>query len=287
MRLKQLRSGALMPGIGFGTYGIKEPKIIEMAIEAGYRHFDTASFYGNERVVGEAIKNSGINRDEFFITTKLWPTDFGYINTLNAIDRSLYELQMDYIDLYLIHWPKDPNGDLQDESWRKLNQESWRAIEDSYSWGKVNAIGVSNFLPHHIFNLMKTARELPMVDQLEIHPGLPQRVMYDFCVEFGLFLEAWSPLGRGRVLNDPLIKELAKKYNKNEGQICIAFCTEQGIVPLPKASTMERMRANLEADEIEFKDGDLERLLTMPPMGWSGEHPDRGWQSADGQSYNL
>ena len=274
-RIKILRSGARMPGIGFGTYQIKDTKIIETAIQAGYRHFDTASFYGNERVIGDAIRNSGIDRDKFFITTKLWPTDFGYINTLNAIDRSLYELQTDYIDLYLIHWPKDPNGDMQDESWRKLNQESWRAIEDSYSWGKIHAMGVSNFLPHHIFNLMETAKELPMIDQLEIHPGMPQKVMYDFCVEFGLFLEAWSPLGRGRVLNDPLIKELAKKYNKNEGQICIAFCTAQGIVPLPKASTLQRMKENLAADDFEFKDYDMERLLTMPPMGWSGEHPDR------------
>ncbi len=283
MRLKQFSNGVIMPGIGFGTYKALEggKKIIEMAIEAGYRHFDTAAAYGNEEEVGEVIANSGIDRRDFFITSKVWPTELGYKKTMNSFFDSMHKLQTHYLDLFLIHWPKDPAGDLESDNWRQLNRESWRAMEELYNDGFIRAIGVSNFLPHHILNLMSKAKVMPMVDQLEIHPGYSQTATRDFCKEFGLFVEAWSPIGRGRVLQDPLIKELAAKYHKNEGQICIKYVEQLGAVPLPKSSSLERMKGNLDIDDFSISSEDMYRLLTMPQTGWSGQHPDRGWQSPD------
>lgn len=283
MKYRVLSNGVQMPGIGFGTYKALEggKKIIEMAIAAGYRHFDTAAAYGNEEDVGEVIRNSGIDRSEFFITSKVWPTELGYDRTMASFQQSLQRLQTTYLDLFLIHWPKDPHGDLESDAWKQLDQESWRALEDLYRDGKVRAIGVSNFLPHHLLNLMKTATVMPMVDQLEIHPGYSQIGALDFCRDQGILAEAWSPIGRGRVLQDLLIQELAQKYHKNAGQICLKYVEQLGAVPLPKSSSLERMKGNLDIDGFTISEEDMYRLMTLPQLGWSGQHPDRPWQAPE------
>ncbi len=271
----KLANGVLMPIIGFGTFKAAEngSEIIKNAINEGYRHLDTAAFYDNEEEVAEAIKNSGVKREDLFITSKVWKTELGYDKTMRSFEESLRRLQTDYLDLFLIHWPRN-NFDINDESWKELDKQSWKAMEDLYAQGRVKSIGVSNFLPHHLMNIMEEAEIMPMVDQLEIHPGYIQYPAIQYCKEHNIIVEAWSPIGRGRVLKEPLLIELAKKYNKNVGQICLKFVLQLGVVPLPKSSSAERMRGNLDLFNFEITTEDMYCLMTLPQVGWSGEHPD-------------
>lgn len=274
-----LKNGVAVPSIGFGTYKTtdnRDESVILDAVEAGYRHFDTAAFYKNEDKIGNALKQSGIDRKDLFLTSKLWKTDMGYESTLKAFSESTKRLQTDYLDLYLIHWPMvNTAEDWKDDNWRKRNQETWRAMEKLYADGLVRAIGVSNFLPHHLMNLFQTANEIPMVDQLEYHPGYTQQAAVDFCKKHHILVEAWSPLGRTRVMQEPFLLELAEKYGKSVAQICLRFELQNDILPLPKASSPERMQQNLEVFDFEISEEDMYRLMTLPQIGWSGEHPDR------------
>lgn len=270
-----LSNGVEVPAVGFGTYKAadnQDEAVISEAIRQGYRHFDTAAFYFNEEEVGRAIRKSGIPRKEFFITSKVWRDRLGYESTLKEFEESLKKLGMDYLDLYLIHWPRP--ADLA-AKWKKLDIETWRAMEELYRSGKVRAIGVSNFLPHHLNNLIEGAEIVPMVNQLEFHPGYMQKAAVDFCKELGIQVEAWSPIGRSRVLKEPLIEELADKYGVSKAQICIRFALQCGVLPLPKSSASERMRQNREVFDFIIEDNDMYRLMTLPQIGWSGEHPDR------------
>lgn len=264
----QLQNGCSVPALMFGTYKTAEEKnedILLTAIEAGYRGFDTASFYGTEEYLGSAIRKSGLARKDVFITSKLWKTEMGYEGAMAAARRSLEALQTDYLDLYLIHWPL-PDPDYAD--WKALDLETWQALEELYDQGVVKAIGVSNFHPHHIENLLAHGRIAPMVDQLEYHPGHAQEAAVAYC-------QARSPLGKRRVLGDPLVCSLAEKYGVSPAQICLKFALQRGVVPLPKASSLERMRQNRDLFSFELEEEDLYRLTCMPPVGWSGEHPDR------------
>lgn len=259
----------------FGTYKTAEEKnedILLTAIEAGYRGFDTASFYGTEEYLGSAIRKSGLARKDVFITSKLWKTEMGYAGAMAAARRSLEALQTDYLDLYLIHWPL-PDPDYAD--WKALDLETWQALEELYDQGVVKAIGVSNFHPHHIENLLAHGRITPMVDQLEYHPGHAQEAAVAYCQARNIQVQAWSPLGKRRVLGDPLVCSLAEKYGVSPAQICLKFALQRGVVPLPKASSLERMRQNRDLFSFELEEEDLYRLTCMPPVGWSGEHPDR------------
>ena len=177
---------------------------------------------------------------------------------------------MQYLDLFLIHWPLPfPGAD-----WKPLVTESWRALEQLYDEGAVRAIGVCNFLPQHLLHVLKTANTVPMIDQFEFHPGYPQYETLQFCQSRGIQAEAWSPLGRGRLLEDPLVLELAKKYGKSPAQICLRFCLQNNVLPLPKSSAPQRMKANLDIFDFEIEQEDIYRLLTMPQTGWSGLHPE-------------
>lgn len=268
-----LSNGVEISAVGYGTYltSEKDDGTVAAALAAGYRHFDTASFYGTEQALGDALKASGVPREELFLTSKLWKDEMGYENALAAFERSLQKLGTDYLDLYLIHWPRP--DDLTAE-WRQLDRDTWRALEELYRAGRVRAIGVSNFLPHHLRNLMETAEIMPMVNQIEFHPGYPQTYTVEFCKAHGILPEAWSPLGRTRVLQDERLAGIAAKYGKSVAQLCVRFALQCGVAPLPKSSSPARMQANLDVFDFVISDEDMDRILTLPQFGWSGQHPD-------------
>lgn len=275
-----LSNGVEIPAVGYGTYltSEKDDGTIAAALSAGYRHFDTASFYGTEQALGDALKAAGVPRGELFLTSKLWKNEMGYENALAAFERSLQRLGTDYLDLYLIHWPR--TDDLSAE-WRQLDRDTWRALEELYRAGRVRAIGVSNFLPHHLRNLMETAEIIPMVNQIEFHPGYPQTYNVEFCKARGILPEAWSPLGRTRVLQDDRLAGIAAKYGKSVAQLCVRFALQRGVVPLPKSSSPARMAANLDVFDFVISDEDMDRILTLPQFGWSGLHPDEPKKNPD------
>lgn len=270
-----LYNGVQIPAVGFGTYKstqTDEKRVPREAIECGYRHFDTAYFYKNEEQLAAVMKESGLARDEFFITSKLWVTQLGYKEAKQAFEESLKRLQTDYLDLYLIHWPCLGGSPVD---WREKNIETWKALEELYTEGRIKAIGVSNFLTNHLENLISHCEIIPMVDQIEFHPGYTQMETIKMCKANKILPEAWSPLGRGAVLKDPLIVELAKKYGVTTGQICVRFAVQNGVLPLPKSSSIERMEKNKDVFSFEIEKADMERLLNMPETGYSGEHPDK------------
>lgn len=268
-----LSNGVKMPNLAFGTFKVNEGddvQIILDAIEAGYRHFDTAAFYNTEEALGKAIKKSGIPREEFFVTTKVWKTCMGYEGAEKSFEESLEKLDMDYVDLLLIHWPR-PDAE---SDWKKLDIETWKAFEEIYKEERAKAIGVSNFLNHHMQNILDNCEVVPMVNQIEFHPGYIQKDVVDFDKEHGIVVEAWSPLGRERVFKDELLNKLAEKYGKSVAQICLAFSLQMDVVPLPKSSSIERMKQNMDID-FELEKEDFEKILNMEETGWSGLDPDK------------
>lgn len=270
-----LNNGIEIPCIGYGTYKAADNKssdIIRTAIDAGYRYFDTASFYETEAYLADAIRDSGLPREDFFIASKVWKSEMGYEETKAAFRRTLKNLNTDHLDLYLIHWPL-PAPDCAD--WKQLDIDTWRAMEELYQEGRIRAIGLSNFLPHHIENLLEHCEIKPAVNQIEFHPGHMQNATVDYCKQHDILVQAWSPMGRTRILKDVLIIELAEKYQVSPAQICLKFALQQDIIPLPKASSMERMKENQDLFSFEISSVDMYRLKSMPPLGWSGEHPDR------------
>ena len=271
MKTLKLNNGIEIPEIGLGTYKSDTDSILQ-AIETGYRYFDTASFYCTEKSIAEAIKLSGLKRENFFIASKLWKTDMGYENAKNAFNKTLENLETDYIDVFMIHWPRP---DLKLENWRGLDLETWQALEEFYAQGKIRALGLSNFLPYHAENIIKNSKIFPYIAQLEFHAGHTQTFALNYYREKNILVQAWSPMARGRIFNDELIIELAEKYHVSAAQICLRFCIEEGVMPLPKASSAERLKENLECLNFNLSPEDISRLENMPPSGWSGEHPDR------------
>jgi diketogulonate reductase-like aldo/keto reductase len=265
-----LENGVELPFVGFGTYKVTEEKIILDALDAGYRHLDTARMYKNEKMIGNALKDCGIHRSELFLTSKVWKGDLGYDNTLRSFEASINDLGVQYLDMFLIHWPQSA----PDADWKPVLKETWKAMERLYEDCAVRAIGVSNHLPHHLLHILRDCNVRPMVNQLEFHPGYTQAATTSFCVNQGIQVEAWSPLGRTRVLEDPLVLELAEKYGKTPAQICLRFCLQNNILPLPKSSSPERMKQNLELFDFDIELEDIFRLMTMPETGWSGQHPE-------------
>ena len=269
-----LRNGVQIPCIGYGTYKAADQNnadIIRMALETGYRYFDTASFYGTEQYLGQAIRESGIPRGELFVASKMWRDEMGYEQTKKAFQRSLERLETDYLDLYLIHWPR-PDAACTD--WKQLDIDTWRAMEELYAGGKVRAIGLSNFLPQHIETILRNCAVVPMVNQLEFHPGYSQEAAVRYCQAHGIQMQAWSPMGRARVLNDPLVTELAHKHGVSTAQICLRYALQRQVIPLPKSSSMARMKQNQDLFSYVLSQEDMFRLDTMPQTGWSGLHPD-------------
>lgn len=263
-----------IPCIGYGTYkvnGEEAVSVIKSAIAAGYRHIDTATFYGNEVEVGKAIHECGVAREELFITSKVWKTERGYESTKKSFLKTLEDMQLEYLDLYLIHWPA---SFCQYENWEEINLETWRAMTELYKEGKIKAIGVSNFHVHHLEALMRTEVK-PMVNQLEYHPGEMQEETVEYCKEHGILVEAWSPLGRGRIFENELLLQLAEKYGKTLPQICLRWELQNGIIPLPKTMSEKRMKENLDIFDFEISKEDMEVLNTMEKCGASGLHPDK------------
>lgn len=273
-----LGNGMVIPCPGFGTYkvtGGDSVAVIRTAIEEGYRFFDTASLYETERFLGQAVRESGIPRSEFIIETKLWTDEMGYEGAKKALKASLERLQMDYVDLYFIHWPRQTGAD--DEDWKTLDIETWRAMEEMVDEGKIRALGCSNFLPHHLENLLAHCRIRPAADQLELHPGHSQEAAVAYCLEHNIRPMAWSPLGRARdngQAANGLLEKLAKKYGKSSSQISLRFLIQKGILPIPKASSVEHMRSNRDIFDFSLTDEEVWMISCMPQTTWLGEHPD-------------
>ena len=269
-----LLNGMTIPGMGFGTYNPKGGDSVEMvrtAIRAGYRYFDTASLYETERALGQAVKESGIPREDFFLVSKVWIDEMGYEETRVALHRTLERLQTDYLDLYLIHWPRRIEGDTD---WKQIDLDTWRAMEEMKKEGLIRGLGLSNFLPHHLDNILENGKEKPLVDQLEIHPGYSQEAAVSYCKSKGIVVQAWSPLGRSRILENEFFQALAKKYNKSAAQICLRFLIQKDIIPLVKSANFERMKENQNIFDFEISREDMQMLECMPQDTWLGEHPD-------------
>lgn len=247
---RKLANDVLMPTLGLGVYQTKKgeetQQAVRWALEAGYRHIDTAAFYGNERDVGIAIKTSGIPRDEIFVTTKLWVS--GFLNPESAFEKSMDELGLEYIDLYLIHWPFPGKA------------RAWKKLEELYGMGKVRAIGVSNYSIEHLEALKKEATIQPMVNQVEFSPLLYQQALLAYCESQNIALEAYSPLTRGKRLDTPLIAELAKKYGKTNAQIMIRWSLQHGLIVIPKSSKKERIKENADVFNFELSTEDMKKM---------------------------
>lgn len=270
-----LQNGVSIPVIGLGTFNTKDEQEVEntlkAALDIGYRSLDCAFRYGNQNQIGKALKKINLPREELFITSKLWPDQKGYQSTKDNFNQTLKELQLNYLDLFLIHWPI---GVKYKDHWQEINTETWKAMEELYEEGKIRAIGVSNFLPHHLNPLLASASVMPMVNQLEFHPGYPQTEAVSFSQNHNILVEAWSPLGRGRIFDSTLLQNLAKKYGKTLPQICLRWALQKEICPLPKSITPSRLKENLDVFDFELSAEDIRQIDQLPEEGFSGLHPD-------------
>jgi diketogulonate reductase-like aldo/keto reductase len=248
-----LHNGVQMPYFGLGVYLSKDGgeviNAVKDALNHGYRHVDTASIYNNEEGVGIGVKESNVPRKDVFLVSKVWNTDQGYDSTLKAFEASLKRLDTDYLDLYLIHWPKG-----------ELSKETWKALEQLYREKRVRAIGVSNFLKHHLEDLLTSAEIVPMVNQMEFHPYLVQQDLVDFCHTRGIQYEAWSPMMQGNIFDLEIMKDLASKYNKTVAQIVLRWDLQKGVVTIPKSSKKERIISNAAIFDFELSPEDMQRL---------------------------
>lgn len=273
MKTFRLTNGIEIPAVGYGSYLSTEGKgseTILTALEAGYRYIDTARFYKNEDEIGEALRSCGIKREDIFLCSKVWVSDLGAEKTRASFEASCKSLGTDYLDMYLIHWPKGS----QDGDWVTPMRESWKTMEELCKDGRIKAIGVSNFLPHHMRPLLETAEIRPMVDQLELHVGYMQEYTLSYLREENILPQAWSPLGRARLINDGRIAVIAEKYGKTPAQILLRYPVQRGIPVIPKASSLERMKQNMDIFDFELTEDEISYLSCLPEAGWSGEHPD-------------
>ena len=256
-----LNSGVKIPVIGIGTFriGDGEPVVneIKWALEAGYRLIDTATIYKNEEGVGQAVAESGIPREQIFITTKLWNIDQGYESALKAVDVSLAKLGLSYVDLYLVHWP---TASPDNKTSINKREETWKAMEEIYKSDKAKAIGVSNYTITHLEEMEKYAHIPPVVDQVEFHPFLYQKDLLEYCKENSIVLQAHSPLASGNISRSELITSIAKKYHKNNAQILLRWSLQHGVIPIPKSIHKERIEENINVFDFELSEKDMVRL---------------------------
>ena len=280
-----LNNGTKIAEIGFGSYkvtddltGGKSRQVVLDALEVGYRYIDTAAFYGNEKEIGDALKMSGLARRDVFLATKVWKTELGFEKTEKAIQASLEKLQSDYIDLFLIHWPKETP---EDQSWKEKIQGSYAAMEEAYGKGLILNLGLSNFLPHHIIALNETAKVKPVLDQLELHAGHIQYAAVTYLQQINILPQAWSPLGRARVFKHPAIVAMAEKYGVTVSDLLLRFLLQQGFSVIPKATSRAHMEGNLHPKAFTLSESDLWFLKCLPSIGWAGEHPDFEREAVD------
>ncbi|MGX5697299.1 aldo/keto reductase [Agromyces soli] len=263
-----LNNGVAMPQLGFGVFQVPDAETtaaVATALELGYRSIDTAAIYGNERGVGRAIAESGIRRDELFITSKVWNTDQGYDETLRAFDASVEKLGLEQLDLDLIHWPTPRNGRFLD---------TWRALERLYADGRVRAIGVSNFEPAHLAAVLEAGTVVPAVNQVELHPALQNRAVVAANTAAGVATEAWSPLAQGAVLADPAITAIAEAHGRTPAQVVLRWHLQQGRVVIPKSVTPARIAENLDVFGFELDAAELSAIDALERDGRTGPHPD-------------
>ena len=265
-----LNNGIEIPQLGFGVWRVPSAdtqRVVSVALEAGYRHIDTAKLYDNEAAVGAAVRESGLDRDEVFVTTKVWNSDQGYDATLRAFDASMERLGFDVLDLYLIHWPRPSKGTAAD---------TWRALERLYADGRVRAIGVSNFHPEHLRRLLDKSEMVPVVNQVELHPYLQQVAVRKANDELGVVTEAWSPLAKGGdLLHDPTITALSDKHGVAPAQVVLRWHMQLGTVAIPKSVTPERIRANIDVFGFELDEQDMAAIANLDCDGRTGPHPDQ------------
>ncbi|QLG08237.1 aldo/keto reductase [Bacillus velezensis] len=266
-----LHNGVEMPWFGIGVFKVEEGaelvNAVKTALVHGYRSVDTAAIYGNDEGVGEGIRQglqeAGLKREDIFVTSKVWNADLGYEETLKAFDTSLEKLGLDYLDLYLIHWPVE--GKYID---------AWRALETLYRDGRIKAIGVSNFQIHHLKHLMKETEIKPMINQVEYHPRLTQKELLAFCTEQGIQLEAWSPLMQGQLLDHPVLQEIAEKYGKSAAQVILRWDLQNGVITIPKSTKKHRIEENANVFDFELSADDMKRIDDLNENLRVGPDPD-------------
>jgi len=262
-----LYNGVEMPIFGLGVHRAKAGEEVETAVkcalQAGYRSIDTATYYQNERSVGKVILESGIPREEIFLTSKVWNSDQGYHSTIKAFEQSLEKLQTNYLDLYLIHWPQN-----------ELTLETWKSMEELYRKGQIRAIGVCNFLIRHLKSLMERSLVKPMVNQFEFHPELVQPELLQFCKDHQIQPEAWRPIMKGKVNEFPLLQELSAKYQKSPVQIVLRWDIQKGVVTIPKSVTPERIIHNADIFDFELSQEDMLNIDSLDKHARMGEDPD-------------
>lgn len=266
--LVEMNDGRSIPVIGFGVWQVPDDVVVDAtlkALEVGYRHIDTAYLYHNERGVGEALRRSGLDRDDVFVTTKVWNTDHGYDETLRAFDKSTGLLGIDEVDLYLIHWPTPA---------RDIYLDSWRALIRLREEGRARSIGVSNFHEAHLRKIIDETGVIPAMNQIELHPWLPQAHMRDIDARLGIKTEAWSPLGSGRLIDDPVIAEVAAKHGKSPAQVMVRWSIQLGNIVLPKSVTPERIEQNIDVFDFELDDADMAAIATLDSGRRTGPNPD-------------
>ena len=271
-----LSNGVKIPAVGFGTWQVEEGpqtvNAVRAALEAGYRHIDTAQGYGNEEGVGKALRESGLQRGEVFITSKLSNAIRGYEQTVKAIDDSLRRLGSGYMDLFLLHWPVPFR---YKDSWQQMNADSWRAMEEAVDQGKIRALGISNFRKKHIDELLKTARIRPVVNQIRLCPGDKQEETVDYSRAQGMLLQAYSPLGTGKLFDIPEITQVAQKHGRTPAQVALRWSLQRGYNPLPKSITPERIRENLDVFSFSLDSGDMALIDALDGViGYSAD-PDK------------
>lgn len=269
-----LYNGILMPEIGFGTWKAPTGKVtveaVKAAIECGYTHIDCAAIYGNEKEVGLGIKESNVDRKNLFITSKLWNDVRGYQETIDAFNKTLDDLQLDYLDLYLIHWPRPVK---YHDNYIEKNIESWKAMEDLYKQGKIKAIGVSNFKVHHMEEIMENCEIKPMVNQIEFHPSCLEKEIRDFCKKENIIVTGYSPLANGKVFECKELVEFSEKYGVSIAQLCIRYALQHNVIPLVKSVTKERIKANLNVNFV-ISDEDMEKIDKITTCGGSYKDSD-------------
>ncbi|WP_409304455.1 aldo/keto reductase [Peribacillus sp. SCS-155] len=262
-----LHNGVEMPQLGFGVFkvqnGNETVESVKKALEAGYRSIDTAAIYKNEEGVGQAIRESGIPREELFITSKVWNSDQGYESTLQAYEDSLKRLGLEYLDLYLIHWPV-----------KGKYIDTWRALEKLYKDGRVRSIGVSNFHVHHLEDLFENSEIKPVIDQVELHPRLAQLELREFCNNHGIKVEAWGPLGQGHLIDEPTLKHIASKHGKTTAQVLIRWHLQHEIVVIPKSVTPSRIEQNAEVFDFELSKDEMNQIDSLNLNERYGADPD-------------
>jgi len=269
-----LSNGYKMPCLGYGTWQTPDGQVavdsVKEALRVGYRHIDGAAAYNNEECVGRGIKESGVAREDIFITSKLWNDERGYDTTMRAFDKTMADLGLEYLDLYLIHWPASSS---RFDNWEELNLGTWRAMTELYKAGRIRSIGVSNFHEHHLRALMETEVR-PMVNQIEFHPGQMQEELVSYCKANDILVQAWSPLGQGNLIGHETITTMAEKYGKTPAQLILRWVLQNSVVPLSKSITPSRILENSQIFDFEIADDDMATICAMPYVGGSGLHPD-------------